>query len=176
MTRPAMPHARPFTMEPPSTERIELVNRSGRRIPGVKLRRAVAAVLAQHDRAGAPVAVLLTDDEEIRGLNREYRGLDEATDVLTFPAGDFPADIEDAPLGDVAISVPYAERQAAERGVALGQELGFLAIHGALHLIGFDDETEADRRLMVEQMNRAAVAAGLRPDEAWASLLHGVDR
>lgn len=115
------------------------------------------------------VCVLLSDDEEVRRLNREFRQIDEATDVLTFPAD---SSLPGAPLGDIAISVPYAERQAKARGVALAQEIGFLAIHGALHLAGFDDESEPDRIKMVEEMNRAAVVAGLHPDENWCSLLH----
>lgn len=102
----------------------------------------------------------------MRGLNRSFRNLDESTDVLTFPAENPML------LGDIAISIPYAERQAKARKVSLQQEVGYLAIHGALHLLGFEDESEDDRRVMVEQMNRAAVAAGLQPDHDWASLLH----
>lgn len=105
----------------------------------------------------------------MRELNRKFRGVDESTDVLTFPAGDFPG----APLGDIAIAVPYAERQAKARGVSLSQELGYLAIHGALHLVGFDDESEEERARMVGGMNRVAVASGLKPDLQWSSLLHG---
>ena len=114
------------------------------------------------------VSLLLTTDDHIRELNRTYRGVDEATDVLSFPAGDFP----NAPLGDVAIAVPYADRQAQTRGVPLEQELAYLAIHGVLHLIGFDDETDVDREGMMREMNRVAVAAGLPPDPEWSSVLH----
>lgn len=123
--------------------------------------------LEQHGHQGAEVCILLTSDDQVQELNRDFRGIDEPTDVLTFPSG------EPDPLGDVAIAVAYAERQAKVRGVTLDQELGYLAIHGALHLAGFDDETEEDRARMVAEMNRAAVAAGLPPDEEWASLLHG---
>ena len=114
--------------------------------------------------------MLITEDEEIRSLNRLYRKVDEETDVLTFPA--------DNPLllGDIAISAPYAERQATARGVSLEQELAYLAIHGALHLAGFDDESDEDRLEMVAEMNRAAVAAGLPPDENWFSILHEATR
>jgi len=112
--------------------------------------------------------VLICDDETIRDLNRRFRATDEATDVLTFPAGEFPG----APLGDIAISLPYAERQAHARGVSVSQEIGFLAIHGALHLLGFDDQTPDDRTGMVREMNKAARLARLRPDEDWASILH----
>lgn len=135
---------------------------------------AVATVLRQHDRANAEVCVLITGDGKIRELNRAYRAVDEATDVLTFPAGEFPAaDAAGAPLGDVAISLPYATRQAEARGVSLDEELGFLAIHGGLHLIGYDDETEEEREEMVRQMNLAAREAGLPPDDQWWSILHG---
>jgi probable rRNA maturation factor len=126
----------------------------------------VSTVLQQHNARSGEVSILLCEDDEMQELNRQYRNLDESTDVLTFPAEN------PLLLGDIAISVPYAERQAEARGVALNQEIGYLAIHGALHLLGFDDETEDDRRVMVEQMNRAAVAAGLKPDHTWASLLH----
>lgn len=154
-------------MDPDSSRTISIVNRSGRRAPSTLIRGAVTTVCAQHDARDGEVSILLCEDGEMQELNRQFRNQDEPTDVLTFPA--------DNPmlLGDIAISVPYAERQAEARGVALNQEIGYLAIHGALHLLGFDDETEDDRRVMVEQMNRAAVAAGLKPDHAWASLLHG---
>ena len=115
------------------------------------------------------VSVLVCEESEIRELNRRFRKVDEATDVLTFPAGSFPG----APLGDIAIALPYAERQARARGVSLSQELGFLAIHGALHLVGYDDETESDRATMLAEMNRVAMAAGFAPDLEWSSILHG---
>jgi rRNA maturation RNase YbeY len=153
-------------MEPPSSGPVNVVNDSGRELRTEAVANAVRVALAQHGRQPSEVAVLLTSDEHIQALNREFRSLDEPTDVLTFVAD------EDA-NGDIAIAVPYAERQAAVRGVTLEQELGYLAIHGALHLVGFDDETEPERAEMALEMNRAAVAAGLPPDEAWASLLHG---
>src|SRR5690242_8076161 len=120
-------------MEPPSKTRVTILNESGRRLRLEPLRRAVRSALERHGRENALVNVLLTGDDEIRTLNEKFRNVDEPTDVLTFPAGDFPG----APLGDIAISVPYAERQAAARRVSIGQELGFLSIHGALHLVGF---------------------------------------
>ncbi|MGV3617625.1 MAG: rRNA maturation RNase YbeY [Fimbriimonas sp.] len=153
-------------MEPPSSGPISVVNDSGRKIETEPIASAVQVALAQHRRTPSEVTVLLTSDAHVQRLNRDYRALDEPTDVLTFVAD------EDA-SGDIAIAVPYAERQAVLRGVTLEQELGYLAIHGALHLAGFDDETEPERAQMATEMNRAAVAAGLPPDEAWTSLLHG---
>ncbi|MEA2554083.1 MAG: putative rRNA maturation factor [Fimbriimonadaceae bacterium] len=155
-------------MEPPSKTQINVLNSSGNRVRLEPIRRAVGVALRRHGRETAAVNVLLTGDEEIRSLNRQFRNVDEATDVLSFPAGEFP----NAPLGDIAISIEYARKQAQARGVSLGQELGYLAIHGALHLVGFDDETEADRARMVEEMNLVAMDAGLKPDHEWHSLLH----
>jgi probable rRNA maturation factor len=155
-------------MEPPSSHSIVIVNESGRRAPRALIARAVSSALDLHDRRGAVVVVLLTTDEAVQALNRKFRKVDETTDVLTFPGGEF----QGAPLGDIAIAVSYAARQAKMRGVGTDQEIAYLAIHGALHLLGFDDETEKDRKAMVAQMNRAARAAGLKPDENWSSLLH----
>jgi rRNA maturation RNase YbeY len=156
-------------MEPPSSRHVTVLNESRYPVPEGLLEHAVGVALAQHGLEGAEVCLLITSDERIHEMNRIFRGVDEPTDVLTFPSGEESP----APLGDVAISLPYAERQARARGVSLEQELGFLAIHGALHLAGFDDETEPERAGMVREMNRAAVAAGLDPDEEWASILHG---
>lgn len=155
-------------MEPPSNLTVAVLNNTGRRLKLQTIRRAVEIALARHGRETGLVNVLLTGDEEIRSLNERFRSVDEPTDVLSFPGDGFP----NAPLGDIAISVEYAERQAAARRVTLGQELAYLAIHGALHLAGFDDGTEKNRAEMVGEMNEVALAAGLQPDLYWHSLLH----
>jgi rRNA maturation RNase YbeY len=160
-------------MEPPSRHTFVATNRSGRRLAKTHLRAAVLAALESQAAAASRVSLLLTDDDEIRALNLQFRGLDESTDVLSFPAGNFPwPGSRTAYLGDIAISVPYAERQAAARNVPLNTELGYLAIHGVLHLLGFEDEAEADRKKMVAAMNLAAKRAGLPPDTEWHSALH----
>ena len=155
-------------MEPPSNTAVTVINNSGRRLKLQTIRQAVAIALARHGRDSGLVNVLLTGDEEIQSLNRRFRSVDEPTDVLSFPGDDFP----NAPLGDIAISVEYAERQAAARHVSLAQELAYLSIHGALHLAGLNDETEPDRAAMVGEMNAVAIEAGLKPDLEWHSLLH----
>ncbi len=108
---------------------------------------AVTAVLAEAGKEQAEVSVLVTGDERIQELNREWRGVDEPTDVLSFALAegeDEPAlaAVPDAPeiLGDVVISWPRAEVQAAEYGHPLRRELAFLAVHGTLHLLGYDHE------------------------------------
>lgn len=132
--------------------------------PGIKgrvvtstLRRRAARLLAAIDRADAELVVVLTDDEEIRELNRDYRGKDQPTDVLSFPQeeGELmplpPGEV--APLGDVVISLDTAERQLADGCLprlwpalqsetapswALMDEVTFLLLHGVLHLVGHD--------------------------------------
>lgn len=120
--------------------------------------------------SGGEVSILLVDDEAIRKLNRTYRGKDAPTDVLSFPmldpeqgiepgAGEAGFGVDPAPdamlpgpvmLGDIVISMPTAARQAQEYGHTLERELGFLTIHGVLHLLGCDHEREGDRVRMRE--------------------------
>lgn len=84
------------------------------------------------------ISLLLTDDETIRQLNKEYRNKDKSTDVLSFPMED------DIMLGDIAISVDTAKRQAEEAEINIDRETAFLFIHGLLHLLGYDHETSKE--------------------------------
>lgn len=105
------------------------------------------------------VGIMLVDDEGIRKVNRDYRGIDSKTDVLSFPSmdGDAIAEIPDAFLGDIMISYPTACAQAEEYGHTLKRELAFLTVHGILHLLGYDhmqeDEKETMFRLQKEILN-----------------------
>lgn len=152
-------------MEPPSSPRVSVIDDSGIQAPLELLETAVAAALLRHNLAGE-VCVLLCENQHIQTLNRQFRAKDEPTDVLTFPSG------EDDPLGDIAIAVPYARVQATVRGVKLDQELAYLAIHGALHLCGWDDESDEDRDAMLREMNEVAASVGIPQDWSWGSLLH----
>lgn len=97
----------------------------------------------------AEVSILFVEDEEIHELNREYRGVDHSTDVLSFPQDGFPtAPDQPLPLGDIVISVPTALRQAEELNQTLERELTFLVIHGLLHLTGMDHQAEAEAEKM----------------------------
>ena len=112
---------------------------------------AVVTTLAQQQvEPPAALTLLLTGDEPIQQLNRDYRGLDQPTDVLSFAAGEaMPGMAElERYLGDIVISVPYAARQAEAGGHTLAAELQLLAVHGVLHLLGYDDEEPASRRAM----------------------------
>jgi probable rRNA maturation factor len=87
------------------------------------------------------VSVLLTGDAQLRRLNRRFRSKDKPTDVLSFPAPEFPGD--SSLVGDLAISVETAARQAKELGHALAVELQILILHGLLHLAGYDHERDS---------------------------------
>lgn len=113
----------------------------------------------------AEVNVLLTDDEEIHRINREFRDIDRATDVLSFPMGDYdtPSDferLEESPedyfnpetgellLGDIVISVDKVKEQAEKYGHSETRELAFLVAHSMLHLCGYDHMEDEERLLM----------------------------
>jgi probable rRNA maturation factor len=115
------------------------------------------------------VGIALVDDGTIRRLNAGFRGVDEATDVLSFPARS-PGDPRPpgrgrlpATLGDIAISLDTARRQARREGHGLDVELRVLALHGLLHLLGYDHETDGgDMRRVEERLRRrAGLPAGL---------------
>ncbi len=107
------------------------------------LRGAVEAAFLRQSVKG-DACVLVTDAEEIQRLNAAYRNIDRVTDVLTFPAweGDAFLSPPDGYLGDIAVCFERAEQQAEEYGHSLERELAFLAVHGALHLLGFDHDTQ----------------------------------
>ena len=100
------------------------------------------------------VSVLITTDAEVRRLNWRFRGIDRATDVLSFPVGAMPAGKERI-AGDLAISVPAARRQAAEQGHSLLVELKVLMLHGLLHLAGYDHEADGGKMARRERVLRA---------------------
>lgn len=114
------------------------------------IRRTVERALSREGASGE-VCVLITDAEEIQRLNAGYRNIDRVTDVLTFPAweGDAILCPPDGYLGDIAICYERAEEQAQEFGHTLERELAFLAMHGALHLLGYDHIKPEDESVMM---------------------------
>jgi probable rRNA maturation factor len=112
------------------------------------LRKAQAAV-----RLHGQVSVLLTTDKTIRRLNRQFRGKDKATDVLSFPAASAVQSREKV-AGDLAISLPTARRQARGQGHPLAIELKVLILHGLLHLAGFDHEIDNGQMARRERLLR----------------------
>jgi probable rRNA maturation factor len=115
------------------------------------LERAALAVL-EHQSADGDLTIVLTDDAQLHELNRDYLGVDAPTDVLSFPASETDPETARRYLGDILISVPRAEEQARAAGHALEAEVQLLAVHGALHLLGYDHaEAEEKARMWKAQ-------------------------
>lgn len=134
-----------------------LFGRLRRRLPRARLReqaRRIARLVA----AGRPFTCLLAGDRQLRRLNRQFLGRDYPTDVLAFPAPDSASH-----LGDLAISVPRAAAQARRRAHSIEEEIGILMLHGLLHLLGFDHQTDRGRMARAETRwrKRLGLPAGL---------------
>jgi probable rRNA maturation factor len=116
-------------------------------------------------KAGGEVAVVLTDDAAIRILNRDWRSQDKPTNVLSFPAPHSrgPAAAPHAPLGDIVIAYETVAREAKAEGKRFAHHLAHLAVHGFLHLFGFDHET-ARQAAVMERRERDILAALGMPD------------
>ena len=108
------------------------------------LERAALAVLA-HQSVDGDLTIVLTDDAQLHELNRDYLGIDAPTDVLSFPASETDPENARRYLGDILISVQRANEQARAAGHALAAEVQLLAVHGTLHLLGYD-HAEADEK------------------------------
>lgn len=118
------------------------------------LLKVAAATLERAGRAGTEAGITLADDNYLQELNREYRGIDAPTDVLSFALSETgpcePVHGECGPelLGDVVISMEKAAAQAGEYGHSLRREVAYLAVHGLLHLLGYDHDRAENARLM----------------------------
>lgn len=126
-----------------------------------------AASMVETPTGDAELAVMLTDDAGIRTLNRNWRGIDRPTNVLSFPAIQPPAGIErdDAPrmLGDIAIAYETVRREADDEEKPFAHHLSHLAVHGFLHLVGYDHEVDGDADAM-ESLERDILARLGIPD------------
>ena len=126
-----------------------------------------AAAYVDADTSDAELAVMLTDDAGIRTLNKNWRGQDKPTNVLSFPALQPPAgrEFDDAPrmLGDIAIAYETTRREADDEQKPFDHHLSHLAVHGFLHLVGYDHERQAEAETM-ENLERDILAALGIPD------------
>lgn len=115
--------------------------------------RAVAEKTLRHEQVSGQAAIVITDDEGIQELNRDFLGIDAPTDVLAFSAQEETEIFVVAPeeveyLGDVIVSYPQAVAQAGEAGHPVQRELALLVVHGLLHLLGYDHSEEEEKALM----------------------------
>ncbi|MDC2863365.1 MULTISPECIES: rRNA maturation RNase YbeY [unclassified Bacillus (in: firmicutes)] len=117
---------------------------------------------------GAELSVTFVNNERIQEINREYRDKDQPTDVISFAMEDMgEGEMEivgvEMPrmLGDIIISIPRAKEQAEEYGHSFDRELGFLAVHGFLHLLGYDHMTEEEEKVMFGKQKEVLAAFGL---------------
>ncbi|MYC97187.1 MAG: rRNA maturation RNase YbeY [Caldilineaceae bacterium SB0661_bin_32] len=122
------------------------------RVEEAWLEAAAKAALRACQRDEISISILVVDDDELRRYNRIYRRQDAPTDVLSFAIQEGPALAAEAPdalaaeldadLGDLVLAFPYASRQAIQHGHTLASELQLLVVHGTLHLLGYDHDTE----------------------------------
>lgn len=142
----------PSSSEPPS-----LIVRTGLRVSGRAGIEQFAGTLQRRLTKGRPFHCLLTGDDELRRLNRQYRGKNQPTDVLSFPS------LEQGELGDIAVSLDRARAQAREFGHRIDEEIRILMLHGVLHLLGMDHESDAGEmaRAEIQWRKKLALPTGL---------------
>ncbi|SCG83611.1 hypothetical protein DW1_2044 [Proteiniborus sp. DW1] len=108
------------------------------------------------------ISVTFVDDEEIRELNKEYRAVDKATDVLSFPLEENEFDIPgDTLLGDIVISAETAKRQSEEYGHSLEREIAYLTAHSMFHLLGYDHMNEDEKLVMRDKEKKVMMTLGI---------------
>lgn len=123
------------------------------RVPDLEpqIRKAVEAALTAESAsttASRTVSILLADDGGIQELNRQWRGKDKPTNVLSFPALPMPGGVSDPSLGDIALAYETCAREAEDEGKALSDHVMHLVVHGILHLLGYDHDTDHDAEVM----------------------------
>lgn len=111
------------------------------------------------------VSVLICDNDEIKKLNGQFRGIDSPTDVLSFPMYDEDGELDPDELGDIVISLERAAAQAEEFGHSLRREVAFLTAHSMLHLFGYDHIDDSEREEMFEKQEEILAQLGITRGE-----------
>lgn len=128
---------------------------------------AVRALAEEGAEYGSTLTLVITDDETVADLNARFRGVEAPTDVLSFPADNPPLPAvmtgEGTYLGDLVIAYPYAQQQAESEGHRPADSFALLVVHGVLHLLGYDHDTQEARRLMWAKQERVLRALGISP-------------
>ena len=138
---------------------------------GLERLNAILPLYAEQEGLPDELVIGLTfcDDDAIRAINKEYRGIDRATDVLSFPLYERDDEIELlegelAPFGDIVLSVPHAQAQAAEYGHSVEREVCYLVVHGLMHLAGYDHIEPEDKVEMRAEEEALLNAVGVTRD------------
>lgn len=122
---------------------------------------ALAALKHQSAPENADVTIVLSDDEQLHNLNRDYLGVDAPTDVLSFPAEETDPETGDRYLGDILLSVPRAATQAEAAGHDVEAEAQLLVVHGVLHLMGHDHAEADEKERMWQAQSEILAQLGL---------------
>jgi probable rRNA maturation factor len=122
---------------------------------------AQAALEHESESLDSELTIVLTDDARLRELNRNYLGIDAPTDVLSFPASETDPETGARYIGDILISIPRAQSQAAAAGHPLESEVQLLVVHGVLHLLGHDHGEPADKARMWQAQAEVLESLGL---------------
>lgn len=132
-------------------------------LPLSRVEEAVTWVLRKHTTApGAGVSIVITSDDAVREFNRQHRGIDRPTDVLSFAADPSPVPDDDIVyLGDLILALPHIQRQAATEGHAWQDEIALAVVHGTLHLLGYDHHTPEHQARMWAAQAEALAALGV---------------
>ena len=136
------------TSPPHIDVRIESPLWDGQPLAEKTVRESVEAAAAALSTAGGEVSIVLTDDSAIRSLNRDWRGIDKPTNVLSFPVSGPPGGEDARLLGDIVIAFETLERECADGNRDFLHHLAHLAVHGFLHLNGYDHETDSQAEAM----------------------------
>lgn len=110
--------------------------------------------------------IIFVNDEEIQSINNEYRGIDKITDVISFALNDNDFPIKTEEIGDIFICVNQAKRQAVDYNHSIEREIGFLSVHGYLHLMGYDHMEKEDEKIMIAKQEEMLNKANLRRDNS----------
>jgi len=124
-------------------------------------RAAQAALTHESESLDCELSIVLTDDARLQELNRDYLGIDAPTDVLSFPASETDPETGERYIGDILISIPRAQSQAAAAGHAVESEVQLLVVHGVLHLLGHDHGEPEDKSRMWKSQAEILESLGL---------------
>ena len=147
---------------------VEFFNETEVEIPELETVKKVIDYAIEHEKLdNLEFNIIIVDNDYIHELNRTYRKIDRETDVITFALEDFEKikDVEKRVLGDIYISIDKAKEQAEEYGHSLLRELSFLAVHGFLHLLGFDHMNPEDEKEMFTRQEDILNGFGIKKEK-----------